>query len=281
MLDYPELFDAYPELAEMEVWDSYLGKGYYGDYDQWTHIITMNEALTPEERRSTLLHEIQHAIQDIEGFAAGSSPGIAGDKARRIAAAKDAIWLARRDLNTLAALPEEARNIDLSTKDGRKKLEGVKDKLKQKRDELQEEHWRKKAEEHRGSTKKEREEEDALSEQISACTALLARASEKRGKNAGEIIDSLKKEIKQTRARLREVHGVRQSLSDYELYRRAPGEIESRNVQERRDWTAEQRQATPFNDTLEYPGEAVNFGSFSVTEAKEKKLFDEHGGRES
>ncbi len=268
ILDYPELFDAYPELKEMKVDGDETQAN--GSFSPSTRTISLNKSLfaDPDKLRSTLLHEIQHAIQDIEGFAAGSNAGAAGDKARRIAAAKDAIWLARRDLNTLAALPEEARNIDLSTKDGRKKLEGVKDKLKQKRDELQEEHWRKQAEEHRGSTKKEREEEDALLEPISACVALLARASEKRGKNAGEIIDSLKKEIKQTRARLREVHGVRQSLSDYELYRRTAGEIESRNVQERRDWTAEQRQAIPFNDTLEYPGEAVNFGSFSVAEAK-------------
>ncbi len=277
ILDYPELFDAYPELKEMKVDGGETQAN--GSFSPSTRTISLNKSLfaDPDKLRSTLLHEIQHAIQDIEGFAKGSNAAAAGTKARRIAAAKNAIWLARSDLNTLAALPEEARNIDLSTKDGRKKLEGVKDKLKQKRDELQEEHWRKKAEEHRGSTKKEREEEDALLEQISACTALLARASEKRGKNAGEIIDSLKEEIKQTRARLREVHGVRQSLSDYELYRRTPGEIESRNVQERRDWTAEQRQATPFNDTLEYPGEAVNFGSFSVAEAKEKKLFDENG----
>ncbi len=43
---------------------------------------------------------------------------------------------------------------------------------------------------------------------------------------------------------------------NYEAYLRAGGEIESRNVQSRMDMTAAERAATPFNDTLEFPGEA-------------------------
>ncbi len=42
-----------------------------------------------------------------------------------------------------------------------------------------------------------------------------------------------------------------------DAYMRSAGEIEARNVQLRRDWTAAERAARPFNETLEYPGEAL------------------------
>lgn len=53
-----------------------------------------------------------------------------------------------------------------------------------------------------------------------------------------------------------------------DAYMRSAGEIEARNVQLRRDWTAAERDARPFNETLEYPGEAlVSFSVFSPSEA--------------
>lgn len=49
-------------------------------------------------------------------------------------------------------------------------------------------------------------------------------------------------------------------------YKMSAGEIEARNVQARRYWNAEERSAIPFNETLEYPGEAlVTFSMQSVT----------------
>ncbi len=276
VLDYPELFEAYPELADIKVDGNEADAT--ASYHPATRTISLNNDLLSDsdKRRSTLLHEIQHAIQDIEGFAEGSSPAAAGSKARRIEAVRKRLWNASDGLKALEALPEEIKNIDLRTNDGKKKIEDLKSKVNQKYSDLAAERQRKKSEEHRGPSLEEWAEEDSLSEQVSAYNALSV-ASGRGWKNAEQIIDSLKKEIEQMRAQLRGVHGVRQGLSDLELYRRTAGEIESRNVESRRYWTAERRQATPFNDTLEYPGEAVNFGSFSVTEAKERKLFDEHG----
>ncbi|MCD7799157.1 MAG: hypothetical protein LUG84_07110 [Akkermansiaceae bacterium] len=236
VLDYPELFDAYPELAEMEARDRDLGKGYYGSYDQWTHIITINETLTPEERRSALLHEIQHAIQDIEGFAAGSSVGAAGDKARRIQWAREKLKDYRWELKQTEAYPEEMKDMDRSA------LKGARDKLLADYTALGAEHLRKTKKERRSLTDEERKKEAELWDSYRDYDSLLSMVESKGKKNAREVVEELKKEIKQTQAQLRGVHGVRQSLSDYELYRRTPGEIESRNVQERRNWTAEQRQ---------------------------------------
>ena len=54
-------------------------------------------------------------------------------------------------------------------------------------------------------------------------------------------------------------------------YARSAGEIESRNVQRRILWDGERRESKPFNETLEYPGEAIV--SFSIANAQEQGLF--------
>ncbi|MCC8020575.1 MAG: hypothetical protein LIO63_01090 [Akkermansia sp.] len=271
ILDYPELFDACPELAEMKVDGDETQAN--GSFSPSTRTISLNKSLfaDSDKLRSTLLHEIQHAIQDIEGFAAGSNAAAAGDKAQRIQWAREKLKDYRWDLKQTEAYPEEMKDMDRSA------LEGARDKLLADYMDFLEKLSIEKRKERREATDEELKKKDELWMSYRDYDSLLSMVDSKRKKNAREVIESLKEKIKQTQAQLRGVHGVRQSLSDYELYRRTPGEIESRNVQERRDWTAEQRQATPFNDTLEYPGEAVNFGSFSVAEAKEKKLFDEHG----
>ncbi|MCD7797891.1 MAG: hypothetical protein LUG84_00570, partial [Akkermansiaceae bacterium] len=271
ILDYPELFEAYPELKELKVDGNEAQAN--GSYNPAARTISLNNSLLSDsdKRRSTLLHEIQHAIQDIEGFAKGSNAAAAGDKAQRIQWAREKLKDYRWELKQTEAYPEEMKDMDRSA------LEGARDKLLADYMDFMEKLSRKKRKERREATDEELKKKDELWMSYRDYDSLLSMVESKGKKNAREVVEELKKEIKQTQAQLRGVHGVRQSLSDYELYRRTPGEIESRNVQERRNWTAEQRQATPFNDTLEYPGEAVNFGSFSVTEAQEKKLFDEHG----
>lgn len=156
VLDYPELYDAYPELADVTVryatMDDYYGRALYGNGEPE---ILINRNLEGEwsRIRSILLHEIQHHIQHIEGFAKGGTPS-----------------LARRLVNNRAAMGDA---------------------------------------------------------------------------NALALRDS----------------------SDMELYFRIAGEIEARNVQKRMDWPRDEREAIPFNETLEYPGEALV--TFSV-EAEEE-----------
>lgn len=165
LLDYPELYEAYPDLKSLPVYFEDLGmfaKGkleltLMGDYPD---SISVNEMLDGESLRSTLLHEVQHAIQSVERFAQGGSPSNA-----------------RRALVARAGLAEN----------------------------------------------------DELTERL-------------KGK------------------------------SDGELYLRLAGEIEARNVQLRRNWSAEKRAAIPFNDTLEYPGEALV--TYSLTGAVSRVLED-------
>ena len=75
ILEHPELFEAYPDIAKMEVMQVPSSSYFKGSLsrlgESGTPFIKLRENLTPEEARSTLLHELQHAIQEKEGFATG------------------------------------------------------------------------------------------------------------------------------------------------------------------------------------------------------------------
>ena len=72
LISHDALFEAYPELRDVGVDFSDMASNDLGNYSMLTKTITLNSKLrnAPE---ATLLHEIQHAIQDIEGFAQGSN----------------------------------------------------------------------------------------------------------------------------------------------------------------------------------------------------------------
>lgn len=72
ILDHEELYAAYPQLRDMVVRFDDLD-GTKGVINHRRGVITLDNSLrnAPE---GTLLHEIQHAIQEAEGFAKGSSP---------------------------------------------------------------------------------------------------------------------------------------------------------------------------------------------------------------
>lgn len=76
LIEHKKLFEAYPQLQEISVvYESGLGNT-RGVYNSVFNEIVLNNNLrfNPEQFKKTLVHEIQHAIQDIEGFAYGSSP---------------------------------------------------------------------------------------------------------------------------------------------------------------------------------------------------------------
>lgn len=76
VFDHPELFRAYPQLADVNVrvqpdlWD--WGRTLQGYFDPAKNLLVV----TPyaKDPRSTAIHELQHVVQDIEGFAAGGNP---------------------------------------------------------------------------------------------------------------------------------------------------------------------------------------------------------------
>ncbi|MCC4289098.1 LPD38 domain-containing protein [Vreelandella aquamarina] len=74
VLDHPALFAAYPGLRDISV-VSARGMGEKrGHYDATRGEIVLNAERSSMDQFSTLLHEIQHGIQRIEGFASGGNP---------------------------------------------------------------------------------------------------------------------------------------------------------------------------------------------------------------
>ncbi|MBQ8830863.1 MAG: hypothetical protein IJ017_04645 [Oscillospiraceae bacterium] len=73
VIRHEALFNAYPELMNTRVVFEEMGEGERGSYNAKNNTITLNQELrkSPE---STLVHEIQHAIQNLEGFTSGASP---------------------------------------------------------------------------------------------------------------------------------------------------------------------------------------------------------------
>lgn len=73
LLDHPELYARYPQFKEMPISNT-QGWNYSGVYlpgAKRIEVRTTNREV--KEIRDTLLHEVQHAIQDYEGFASGSN----------------------------------------------------------------------------------------------------------------------------------------------------------------------------------------------------------------
>ena len=81
-IDAPELFSFYPELRDHSL--AFLParemKGATGYFDRAGEEIAVSEDLPPDEIRSTLIHEIQHWIQEKEGFARGGNLSDAADR---------------------------------------------------------------------------------------------------------------------------------------------------------------------------------------------------------
>lgn len=72
ILDHEALFRAYPQLRRTKVEFADMPKNIMGSYSPSQNLITLSNELrnAPE---STLVHEIQHAIQNAEGFTRGSN----------------------------------------------------------------------------------------------------------------------------------------------------------------------------------------------------------------
>lgn len=183
------LGQAYPDLMRQTIVRSNEGlPGYKGSYDPKGDKLNLSRQLTPSEKKSTLLHELQHGVQAQEGFGFGANvDGIATE----IKAKADAeIGNLNKRLSEIFKAKQAAETAG--------DINGVRSADVEYR-------------------KIMREKEDLLD---------LA---------AGDPVD---------------------------IYRRVSGEVEARNVQARRNFTPEQRRATPPWETQDIPDEQqiVRFG---------------------
>lgn len=71
VVDHPELFKAYPQLKDVTV--RFDPNNPSAHWDRTNNEIVVGEHFRAD--KGTLYHEIQHAVQDLEGFAKGTFPG--------------------------------------------------------------------------------------------------------------------------------------------------------------------------------------------------------------
>lgn len=74
ILDHPKLYAAYPDIGSFTVRAIPEGADYSGTLILGKKLIEIDPAAKPGEALSTLLHEVQHGIQEREGFASGGAP---------------------------------------------------------------------------------------------------------------------------------------------------------------------------------------------------------------
>lgn len=127
--EYPELFDAYPELKDMKILKGRAKSGgvFYnnaitlnlGDireaikYDLDTHYKLANNSL-----KKTLVHEIQHYIQEKEGFAQGGNSEMIVDKnaldaIAKLRAEKDAV---AKEFYAMSPAEQQKRKYEINNR---------------------------------------------------------------------------------------------------------------------------------------------------------------------
>lgn len=81
VLDHKPVFEAYPELAEITVTRRQMEKeqpkktkNFRGFYDPETQTIYISSDESDRNALSIILHEVQHVVQDQEGFSSGGNP---------------------------------------------------------------------------------------------------------------------------------------------------------------------------------------------------------------
>ena len=290
VLDFPELYEAYPVLkgipVELQALEGYNGVVTNYAYGAEYSIIKINKQLMEDTDafRSTLLHEVQHVIQRIEGYAKGGNvegvykrmkDELEYNEAEMNRLAKELRWFSALDYakdylksaRRLLRFPNAWKYNGLRYRHWKAAL-GNEDMTRLMVNDIAEQYEEmRKADEfetkRRGNWIKPVEyalpmvdfsDLSGVERGLAALEGLKSRRSAFRGvapKKDKEYI----KLMKYTNAAKRMLD--KYEMEPYELYRRLAGEIEARNVQTRRDWTMDERLARPFNETLEYPGEAL------------------------
>lgn len=234
------IIKAYPELADLPVSfverDEYINAGYKGSFDGTG--IWISPYL--EDTASTLLHELQHAIQRIEGFARGGNTGTVQTKAEAL----------KQDVRPLHELmletPEWAEKQRLATQ--------YFDLLESNPEEA-EKVWN-------------RISEIDQSGVLKPIQSMRTQLKNKYGSNAtvGKLLSGPYAEDAEVWNELPNSFN-----SKYEAYRSLAGETEARNVQSRLNMSEEERKAKPLSATEDVErGEQVV--KYSITNKEGEQL---------
>lgn len=227
LVDAPDLFKAYPQLRKMTVEFGKLpkGTGGYLSLGTMTMRLGLDAGVFANSTRSTLIHEIQHAVQEIEGFARGADP-------KRMPGKGDALFIDMQRLRELRG-----------SSDWREYQEAADEMLRQSEAETSDDAAWKRATSRFDAAEKlpgvqdVRAEEKRLTDKWGDSPDVLQAIN-----NAADITDPVFARITESDPHYR-----------YQSYARVAGEVEARNAQTRKDMTPEERAETLLRDTESVP----------------------------
>lgn len=245
-LQHPEFFAAYPQFKNMEVStfptnSNYQGM-YYPIYDRGTinpsisepYIVLNGDLLSSgAAQRSTLLHELQHAVQQKEGFAPGTN--LSAQASGRTNPAVE------RYENAVKNNPEMKELMSIrSSMDYKKDIDAA--------NEIYTVEYR--------PVEYEIDRMNISKEEKNAKYDALMAEYDKRVNGMFPNLGRVKELENNIRAKnIPLYYPNRKILTPMESYLQYSGETEARNVQDRRDWEKEKLRAIPPWNTHDYPFE--------------------------
>ena len=247
VIDAPELFKAYPELRDVRIeTDAVLNDmPSNGEYNPRTNTITIHSD-DLKYQNSILNHEIQHAIQHIEGFEAGGSAENVRERIQQVIAnsSEEADYARERlrewaDLNAMAAMLDVAYRKFVGSGNEWERAKAV------------EIYW---------DAINTIEDNDKAELVINYPHDKTPREVAESGYLVDDVIRELNRLADETRKEIpdgnidtmREVDrlvGALKDKTDFELYKSIAGEVEARNTEKRIGMTEEERRASLASET--------------------------------
>lgn len=248
VIDAPGLFEAYPQLKDVRIDTDAIMNDMpsNGDYNAKTNTITIH-ADELKYMNSILNHEIQHAIQHIEGFASGGNPENIRDKIEEIVHENSpAAEYARQMLKTWSGMKIAAINL------GR-----YKDMIKSDREALRET-----AAEYFFDALNMLDDnpnsklvndwdqfDDKTAMEIAESGYHVDEAIKELNRLADEYWKTIPEGNKDALGIVNKLGDLLENLSDDELYWNLAGETEARNVEKRLGMTNEERRNSLASET--------------------------------
>lgn len=260
LVDDKKLFKAYPELKSVQIvlynFDredgtaaEYRDKSKYFDMPASITIwgIDYNKNTLPDYHKSSLIHEIQHAIQEKEGFARGGNPeGISASLPENPEWAKfysENNQIAVKRYNELKNSPEYTKQLnnsnDLFTDQYEKRIDDL----------------------HKIMT---RENHKQISRQIDEIFKEYDKVKEEKFPVLSEV-DSL--------ARNFIIREPSKTINKYEAYKRLAGEVEARNASKRLSMPIEERKQKLFSETEDVARDQQIVLKDAIEQASSEVLF--------
>jgi hypothetical protein len=269
---HPLLYEIYPEAANID----FVYRPAFMDFlkqEQGSYNGKNQIQITPyaEDASSTLLHEIQHWVQQTEGFAEGGNKKSAVNAIMDTFEGEEIIGEIRTaiqaKLKKINAKQDAMYKVAASIPDVMARIEGIEEKKKALRETYGSPAW---METDEGSALQA--EEKAIEQEIKNVLGLpeslfqpgiwesaerevlgdltsgdYKRRAERLVEEQNKAIEQLQKLDSNDKEALVDV--IVESGQAYDLYRRLAGEVEARNIQTRRLMTVEERLANPPEET--------------------------------